>query len=160
MRTLLTFILLTVISVASYSSNDDPDRYTNADLVGTWVLQSMTPKEVETNNDEATQEVKDHIKNQSEKVAGKMILKFAHSGELIIQEDDDTYDGVYRVDGNKVIISAEKKIQEFEIVMISDNILALEFNMTDFYAEIIRISYYSYNVSKATTLFTLKKEEK
>lgn len=130
MRKLLSLILCVTL-FASCSSDDD--NYTNDDIVGSWILQSAKVKEVKTNNEKATQVIKDIIANSD---VGTTIL-FSVDGKVNMIHGDETESGTYSLKGNTLTITVSGKTNSDKI-HLSKNSFSSDSDMTSDFQSIVK----------------------
>lgn len=74
MRKLLLFLL--ILPFLFVSCSDDDNDVAKSEIVGVWVTQSFSAKEVKTNNENATKAIKDDIKSMNEGEIEKLTAVF------------------------------------------------------------------------------------
>lgn len=154
MKKLLLLLLVFPLFIASCS--DDDDDYTNSDLVGTWVLQSSTAKEVKTNNDKATQAIKDDIAEFNDEES----YVFSSDGKFTSSDGEDEVSGTYNLKGNTLTLTVYGGSMSTSI-HLSGNTFSSDIDETEYYQD--EIEYLVPNetgisVSKVVTTYTYKRK--
>lgn len=147
--------LLLVFPFVYSSCSDDDDNYSNAEIVGTWILQSSTAKEVVSNNDRATQAIKGDISSSNDDET----FIFTPDGRIIVSDGKDTASGTYRLKGNKLTLDISGDRGTIDI-SISGNTFSADADETEYYQD--QVNYLVPNekdvvVSKVITSYTYRR---
>lgn len=152
------FALLLVLTFTFASCSDDDDEYSNSDIVGTWVLESASAKEVKTNNDKATEAIK---KDVAEAVDETEEMTFSADGKFVsIDGEGDSYEGTYSLKGAKLTLTV-MGISNSTTIKLSKDRLSSDVDETEYYADEVEYlvpSEKDVKVSKVITTYTYKKK--
>lgn len=165
MKKLISLIFLVTLFFGCSSSDDDDkkDVYTNADLVGTWTVQTITPKEVKTNKDKVTKAVKDKIDKYID--TNDEVFTFFADGKMNYSMGSFETTGTYQVKGNQLSYSMPDErgdmVSVTRTIKISGNTYSLDIDQTEYYQGQMKYMFPDENdivVSKVIVTFTSKKK--
>lgn len=157
MRKILMILVVLPFIFASCSDDNDISK---SDIVGTWVQQSVIPKEVKTNNEDATKAIKDDIKSMNEGEIEKLTAVFSNDGKLTLTDYDDNISGTYSLTGDMLTMVVGNETQVVPI-SLSGNTLKIYVDQTEYYQDVIDIllpNTKDVDVSKVIETNTLKRK--
>lgn len=158
-------MILVVLPFIFASCSDDDDDILKSDIVGTWVQESVVPKEVKTNNEVATKAIKDDIISYNQNNTEMFV--FSDDGKItLIYDDGDYTEGTYSLSGNKLTMSILGESNSTYInfstyINLSGNTFKSDIDETEFYQEAIEYLIENSNdvvVSKVITTYTYKRK--
>ena len=158
MRKLL--LLLLVLPLLFISCSDDDNDLANSEIVGVWVTQSFSAKEVKTNTINATKAIKDDIESMNEGDIQKLTAIFSNDGKLTLTDYDDNLSGTYSLTGDMLTMVVGSETQVVPI-SLSGNTLKVHVDQTEYYKDVIDLLLpYSEDVvvSKVIETTTLKRK--
>lgn len=149
-------LLLLLVLPFLVSCSDDDDNYSNSDIVGTWLLQSSTAKEVTTNNERATQAIKDDIAG----FTSDEVMTFTSDGQVTGSSDGEQISGTYSLRGNTLTLNILQLGSASINIRISNNTFSYDLDETEDYQDYV--NYLVPNetgvvVSKVITTYTYRK---
>ncbi len=152
-------MILVVLPFIFASCSDDDDDILKSDIVGTWVQESVVPKEVKTNNEVATKAIKDDIISYNQNNTEMFV--FSDDGKITLIDDDGDYtEGTYSLSGNKLTMSILGESNS-TYINLSGNTFKSDIDETEFYQEAIEYLIENSNdvvVSKVITTYTYKRK--
>lgn len=154
MKKLILFLLVFPFVFGSCSSDDDGG--TNADIVGTWVLQSVTAKEVKTNNAKATQAINDDIISSLDDGT----YTFTTNGKVTLSDGEDVLSGTYSLKGNKLTFTMSG-VDISVNINLSNNTFSSDIDETEYYQDEVKYlvpNEKNVTVSKVITTYTYKRK--
>lgn len=158
MRKLLLFLL--ILPFLFVSCSDDDNDVAKSEIVGVWVTQSFSAKEVKTNNENATKAIKDDIKSMNEGEIEKLTAVFSNDGKLTLTDYDDNISGTYSLTGDMLTMVVGNETQVVPI-SLSGNTLKIYVDQTEYYQDVIDIllpNTKDVDVSKVIETNTLKRK--
>lgn len=158
MRKLLLFLL--ILPFLFVSCSDDDNDVAKSEIVGVWVTQSFSAKEVKTNNENATKAIKDDIKSMNEGEIQKLTAVFSNDGKLTLTDYDDNLSGTYSLTGDMLTMVVGNETQVVPI-SLSGNTLKIYVDQTEYYQDVIDIllpNTKDVDVSKVIETTTLKRK--
>jgi len=123
------FLLLILLATLLVACSDDDNDYEN-EIVGSWTLESVTPK-INTNNDKVTQAIRDDIENSND-----LVLEFTENGKVITYENNLKVDeGTYTLKGEKLTLKFPDGDSSTLTINIFGDALSYSIDLTDIYQE-------------------------
>jgi len=150
-------MILVVLPFIFASCSDDND-ISKSDIVGTWVQQSVIPKEVKTNNEDATKAIKDDINSYNKD--NSEVFIFSDDGTATIIDDEGSYTLTYSLKGNNLTLTMFGESQTTPI-NLSKNTFSSDIDETEFYQyeiEYLLPDVKNVVVSKVITRYTYKRK--
>lgn len=153
-----TLLILALLPLLFATCSDDDDDASKSGIVGTWVQESVVPKEVKTNSEVATKAIKDDIISYND---NNDRFIFSDDGRLTMLDEDGYYEEArYSLSGNKLTVTIPGESNSITI-KLSGNTFSADIDETEFYQEII--DYIVSNaddvvVSKVITTYTYKRK--
>lgn len=129
MKKFLLLLILVPFLFVSCSSDDD-DTITSG-IVGTWVTESVTPKDVKTNDEALSTAIKKDITSY-----GNETYVFTNDGKVTINDEDDVITANYSLKGNMLTISLMGESNTIKI-NLSANRFSADVDETEMYQEMI-----------------------
>lgn len=152
-------LLLIVFPLIFASCSDDDDDFSNSDIVGSWALQSISAKEVKTNNEDATKLIKEDITSYNEESKEEIIV-FSNDGKITLTDFVNSFTGTYSITGNILTFTIDGLESEILNISLSGNTLRYDMDHTEFYQDIIGYLLPDVEdviVSKVIQTYTLKR---
>lgn len=154
MKKIFLFFLLAIFVGCS---DDDNDNVINRNIVGSWTLESTSPKEVLTNNDKATQAIKDDIESYIGDSSESYI--FTSDGKVTALDGKIELSGTYKLKGNILIIDIYGETF-FQAIRLTESTFSGDIDETEYYQENIQYlvpNEHNVSVKKVITTYNYKK---
>jgi len=121
----LFLLLALALPVMFFSCDDDDDNYSSSDMFGNWEFNKAEAKEVNTNNQAATDSIKKDILSQTKE--DSYLFTFTEAGKFL---KDSVEVGTFSVKNDKITL-IDKAQEDTTVCRITKNTIYWEIDATE-----------------------------